>query len=102
MITDPIISFAFSVHENKGVYALLPASGVSRAAVVPTGWEITTDLVRRVATAENFKDQPDWAKRYREQYGRTELLGIGSLSRTPDERRAILHLIKQCAVTAER
>ena len=49
MIIDPITSLAFSVYENKGVYALLLGSGVSRSAFIPTGWEITLDLVRRVA-----------------------------------------------------
>ena len=93
MIIDPITSLAFSVHENKGVYALLLGSGVSRAAFVPTGWEITLDLIRRVAVAENVGDQPDWAKWYQEKNGSepsySELLD--SLSSTPDERRAILH-----------
>jgi hypothetical protein len=93
VIIDPITSLAFSVHENKGVYALLLGSGVSRAAFVPTGWDITLDLIRRVAVAENVEDQPDWAKWYRETNGSepsySELLD--SLSSTPDERRAILH-----------
>jgi hypothetical protein len=44
---DPITALAFSVFENKGVYAVLLGSGLSRAARVPTGWEITLDLVRR-------------------------------------------------------
>lgn len=93
MIIDPITSLAFSVHENKGVYALLLGSGLSRAAFVPTGWEITLDLIRRVAVAENVEDQPDWAKWYRGKNGSepsySELLD--NLSSTPDERRAILH-----------
>jgi hypothetical protein len=93
VIIDPITSLAFSVHENKGVYALLLGSGVSRAAFVPTGWEITLDLIRRVAVAGNVEDQPDWAKWYREKNrsepSYSELLD--SLSSTPDERRAILH-----------
>ena len=46
---DPINSLAFSVHANRGVYALLLGSGVSRAAKIPTGWEITLDLIRRLA-----------------------------------------------------
>src|SRR6218665_1820305 len=46
---DPITQIAFSVHENKGVFAVLLGSGLSRSAGIPTGWEITLDLVRRVA-----------------------------------------------------
>jgi hypothetical protein len=37
VIVDPYTSLAFSVYGNKGVYALLLGSGVSRAAGVPTG-----------------------------------------------------------------
>ncbi len=38
---DPVHSLAFSIQANPGVYAVLVGSGVSRAAKVPTGWEIT-------------------------------------------------------------
>lgn len=46
---DPLTQIAFSVYENKGVFALLLGSGLFRAAEIPTGWEITLDLIRRVA-----------------------------------------------------
>jgi hypothetical protein len=39
-VIDPLISLAFAIQSNKGVYALLLGSGVSRAAQIPTGWEI--------------------------------------------------------------
>ena len=44
---DPLTRPAFSIFENKGVYAVLVGSGLSRAAEIPTGWEITLDLIRR-------------------------------------------------------
>jgi hypothetical protein len=45
---DPTTALAFSLFENnKGVYALLVGSELSSAAHIPTGWEITLDLVRR-------------------------------------------------------
>jgi hypothetical protein len=34
---DPLTQLAFSIYENKGVYALLVGSGLSRAAEIPTG-----------------------------------------------------------------
>ena len=37
------------MESQKGIYALLLGSGVSRSAAVPTGWEITIDLAERVA-----------------------------------------------------
>jgi hypothetical protein len=38
---DPPTALAFSLFENKGVHALLLGSGLSSAAQIPTGWEIT-------------------------------------------------------------
>ena len=52
---DPITQLGFSVYENKGVFAVLLGSGLSRTAEIPTGWEITLDLVRRVATAQGVE-----------------------------------------------
>ena len=62
---DPIAALAFSLYENKGVYALLLGSGLSSAAQIPTGWEITLDLVRRAALIQGIEDQDDWAGWYR-------------------------------------
>ena len=90
---DATTALAFSMYENRGVYALLRGSGVSRAAQIPTGWEITLDLARRVAGLTGVPDQPDWAKWHHEQFGKepsySELLD--HLSTTADERRSILH-----------
>lgn len=58
---DPSTALAFSVFENRGVFALLIGSGVSRAAQIPTGWEVVLDLTRRVAALEGVQDQIDWA-----------------------------------------
>lgn len=85
-------SLAFSVFENKGVYAVLLGSGVSRAAQIPTGWEVTLDLVRRVGAAEGAGEQSDWAAWYR---GKTEKEPdysevLDAIAASPDERRSIL------------
>ena len=90
---DPATALAFSVSENKGVYALLLGSGLSSAAQIPTGWDITLDLTRRVASLKDVPDQPDWAAWYRKEFKKepdySELLA--ALASTADERRAILH-----------
>jgi hypothetical protein len=90
---DPTTSLAFSIFENKGVYALLLGSGISRAAHIPTGWEITIDLVRRIGRSAGFDEQADWAKWHFDKHGAepsySELLD--ALSQTPHERRSILH-----------
>lgn len=46
---DPVSAIAFEMQAGKGMFALLLGSGVSRTAKIPTGWDITLDLVRRVA-----------------------------------------------------
>lgn len=58
---DPILSLAHSVHTNKGVYALLVGSGLSRSAGIPTGWEVTLELVQRLAAmmGEDPGAEPD-------------------------------------------
>jgi hypothetical protein len=51
---EPELSLAFSVHSGPGTYAILLGSGVSRAAGVPTGWEVTLDLVHRGGSLPPF------------------------------------------------
>jgi hypothetical protein len=90
---DPLTALAFSIYENKGVYCLLLGSGVSRPSEIPTGWEITLDLVRRVAALGGVTDEPNWAAWYKATFGSepkySELLD--QLASTPDERRSVLH-----------
>ncbi|MBB6469470.1 NAD-dependent SIR2 family protein deacetylase [Aminobacter lissarensis] len=90
---DPLTQVAFSIFENKGVYALLLGSGLSRSAGIPTGWEITLDLVRRVALSQGVAEQADWAVWYRTKTG-TEpnySMLLAELASSPAERRSILH-----------
>jgi hypothetical protein len=49
--TNSTTQLAFSMSENPGVYAVLLGSGVSRSAGIPTGWEITLELIRRAGIA---------------------------------------------------
>jgi len=90
---DPLHSLAFSIYENPGVYCVLLGSGVSRAAEIPTGWEITLDLIRRIAALRGVTGEPDWAAWYKATFGTepkySELLD--QLASTPDERRSVLH-----------
>jgi hypothetical protein len=92
-VLDTATALAFSIYENKGVYALLLGSGLSRAAQIPTGWEITTDLVRRVALLSGEADQADWAAWYRQKYGKEPSYSeqLDALTSSPEERRSILH-----------
>lgn len=90
---DPLVLLAHALYSNNGVYAVLLGSGLSRAAGIPTGWEITLELVRRVAAAEGVTEIADPAEWFRQTKGRepdySDLLDM--LAATPEERRAILH-----------
>jgi NAD-dependent SIR2 family protein deacetylase len=91
---DPVLSLAFSLHNNKGMYALLLGSGVSSAAGIPTGWTVVLDLVRKLATAsgEGAQAEPDpvawYCGRHKEQPDYSTLLD--QLAKTSAERAGFL------------
>ncbi len=92
MAVDPLLALASSVFASPGTFALLVGSGISRAAQVPTGWEVALDLVRRYALLRDGRTPDDPADWYRELTGGdpdySELLE--SLAATPAERRDLL------------
>jgi hypothetical protein len=89
---DPILSLSFSIHANKGVYALLLGSGISRSADIPTGWEIVLDLVRKIASLKGEDCGADPAAWYvgtfRKEPNYAEL--IGELAGSGSERSGLL------------
>ncbi len=76
---DPILSLSFNIQAQKGTYALLVGSGISRTAGIPTGWEVTLDLVRKLAHIEKESFDGDEAAWYEEKFGKepdySDLLG---------------------------
>src|SRR5260370_28889674 len=89
---EPITSLAFTVHSGKGVYALLLGSGLSRAAKIPTGWEVTLDLIRQTAVLAGESAEPDPAAWYRARFKHepdySQLLD--ALAKTPSDRVNLL------------
>ena len=89
---NPTESLAFSMHANPGVYAVLVGSGVSRAAKIPTGWEITLDLIEKLAALRGEKCDGDPARWYRRTFKKqadySDLLD--ALCGTPTERQQLL------------
>nr|QJS06342.1 SIR2-like domain-containing protein [Cryobacterium sp.] len=94
------MTLANAVQSEPGVYALLLGSGISRAAEIPTGWEVVTDLVKRAAAATDPEDSnaPEvaagdpaawWAK-----HGDGKPLGysnlLSALGSTPAVRRDLI------------
>lgn len=89
---DPLISLALGMQSNKGVYALLLGSGVSRAAQIPTGWEVMLDLARKLALLYGEEVGVDSASWYREKYCAEPDYAklLDGLAKTPEERQQLL------------
>ncbi|MGZ5008873.1 MAG: SIR2 family protein [Bdellovibrionales bacterium] len=89
---DPIHSLAFSLQANRGVYAVLLGSGISRSARIPTGWEITLDLVRKLSTIYGEICEPSPEQWYCDKFGHepdySQLLD--AIAKTPAERQQLL------------
>ncbi len=92
---DPRVALATSLHAAPGLYAVLIGSGMSRAAGVPTGWEVVQDLARKVALAEGvdlsvLEQAPEewFAARFERELRYDELLA--QLARTDPERQSVL------------
>jgi len=74
---DIIIKLAITIYSSPGVYALLLGSGISRDAGIPTGWEVTLDLIKQIAVTEKAepKNFEEWyQERYHESPDYTKLL----------------------------
>ncbi len=89
---DPLLSLAFSMQSNKGVYALLLGSGISRAAKIPTGWEVVLELIRKIALLSDEDCEPEPETWYSQKFGcapdYAELLD--KIAKTPTERQQLL------------
>ena len=89
---DPIHSLAFTIHANPGVYAVLVGSGLSRAAKIPTGWEITMDLVRKLARVRKETCEPDPERWYVDTFNEPADYSkiLDEIAKTPAERQQLL------------
>ena len=89
---EPIQSLAFSIQANRGVYAVLLGSGVSKAANILTGWEITQSLIRKLARLSSEDCKPDPESWYQHKFGKepdySEMLA--QLAKTSTERQQLL------------
>ncbi len=89
---DPLLSLAFAMQTNKGAYALLLGSGVSRAAQIPTGWEIVLDLVEKLAQMQDESCGSDPAQWYHDKYGEAPDYSklLDDIAKSPEERQQLL------------
>ena len=80
------------MHSNKGVYALLLGSGVSRSAGIPTGWEIVLDLIRKLAHMMGQNCEPDPAVWYNHTFQKDPDYAklLNEIAKSPSERNQLL------------
>lgn len=91
---DQTLPLAFSLYSGPGTYALLLGSGISRSAGIPTGWDVTVDLISKLSTAVGAAEEalPDPAVWYRERYGEEPDYSrvVDRLAGSPEDRRQLL------------
>lgn len=85
-------NIAFSVYSNKGVFALLLGSGISRNSGIPTGWDIVVDLIKKIARLENENCEQNPEEWYRNKFDEEPDYSniLEKLAATPTERLNIL------------
>lgn len=97
-MNEKIVNIAFTLASNRGAYAILLGSGVSRAAGIPTGWEITLDLIKKYAQRIDGEDIPNPEEWYRTKFHEEPDYSdvLNRIFKTPTERsRAIKGYIEQ-------
>jgi hypothetical protein len=89
---DPLLSLAVTLHGNKGCYAILLGSGVSRSAGIPSGWDVICDLATRVATLHGEDPEPDPSAWFKVKFQTEPTYGglLGELAHSPTERSNLL------------
>ena len=66
---DPLTQLAYAIQAKPGGYIALLGSGASRAAGVPTAWEVVEQLIRRLPEAQAGGEITNPVVWYRERYG---------------------------------
>ena len=64
-----MVSLASSVHAGPSTFALLLGSGISAGSGVLSGWEMTVDLIRRLAILQGEDPGEDPVSWYRDRFG---------------------------------
>lgn len=85
---EKLTTLAFSMYSNKGAYALLLGSGISRSSGIPSGWEVEERLIQMLGESQGVTEQEDWHQWYEERYGEPASYSslLGELASTPTER----------------
>jgi len=86
---DPLDSLAHSLHIAPGTQALLVGSGLSQAAGILTGWEITIDLIKQLAASQGVEKQDNWEQWFSDKYRKSPNYSevLAALATTQAERQ---------------
>lgn len=86
------ISVAYSAFTNKGAFALLLGSGISRKSGIPTGWDITLNLISQIALLEKQDPGTDLEKWYLDYFSKEADYSdiLEKLTNTQEERLNLL------------
>lgn len=92
MMIDSTVRISLALDANKGAYAVLLGSGVSAAAGIPTGWQIVSDLVTKVARLEGEDVGGDPVSWYKQHYGKEpDYSGLlTAVANSPTERNLLI------------
>ena len=87
-----LTTLSFSIQSNRGVYALLLGSGISRNAGIPTGWDIIIDLIKKLSTSCGKDCGDDVEQWFVEEYGEEPNYSklLAKLVKTSSERMNLL------------
>lgn len=88
MRIEKLTTLAFSMYSNKGAYALLLGSGISRSAHIPSGWEVEEKLIQKLGASQGIIDSDDWHQWYKDKYQQSASYSslLGEIVKTPTER----------------
>ena len=92
MPASAMVSLASSVHAGPGTFALLVGSGISTSAGVPSGWDMTVELIGRLATLRGEDAGDDPVAWYVEHAGGDPDYSdvLSELAPSPSDRRNLL------------
>ncbi|MDD2286146.1 MAG: SIR2 family protein [Bacteroidales bacterium] len=85
---ERLTTLAFSMYANKKAYALLLGSGISCSAHILSGWEVETELIKKLASTKNITEVKDWHQWYKTTYSNPATYSslLKELGSTPTER----------------
>ena len=78
MKIEKLTTLAFSMYSNKGAYALLLGSGISRSAQIPSGWEVEENLIQKLGASQGITENRDWHQWYKEKISATCIILLSS------------------------